>query len=321
MSNLAHKHLFAKLLIFAFLAMPACGKMDSSSKPALAPAPAPPAPVVEAPIQYSAKAQGFIDQAKFQEAIWICEDEGNERGAKALKKDLIRTLTHSSFTSRMAQAEVGGKTTKLFLDFENSVTALFKSHGGTGYSGDQVFANANSEVASYLFDQLIGFHIVPAVVVRTLETGEFGSVHYYVKDDVTPGAGLNAPNLPNMRVFDYISGNSDRHKGNWLAWIPENRIIAIDHGLAFRGKKGGLYEDGVLYLEYKWKKVDAKKSVQEFDKTKPFNFQTVDPKIRNRLKAVTDEEVITTLNPYVKEKYLEKLLERLHIVQTCLENF
>ncbi|GAB3947004.1 hypothetical protein GCM10027614_41470 [Micromonospora vulcania] len=40
-----------------------------------------------------------------------------------------------------------------------------------------------------------------------------------------------------MAVLDYVSGNTDRHMGNYLTG-PDGRLVAIDHGYSFPDSNG-----------------------------------------------------------------------------------
>jgi hypothetical protein len=52
-------------------------------------------------------------------------------------------------------------------------------------------------------------------------------------DDVAPYLkDLPYQDLTRMALFDHITGNCDRHGGNWIV-DKNNRVYAIDNGLAF----------------------------------------------------------------------------------------
>lgn len=98
---------------------------------------------------------------------------------------------------------------------------------------------ANREEAAYLLDRLLGLYLVPVSYV-TVVNGLRGSVQHYVRgrdparepDEYAPlwraAAGL----------FDFVTGQFDRHRGNWLTHPDDpDRLILIDNGLSFGRRK------------------------------------------------------------------------------------
>jgi len=55
-------------------------------------------------------------------------------------------------------------------------------------------------------------------------------------EDTHPDKKYGTPEeFQKAAIFDYLTGNSDRHEGNWL-FSPEGKMHLIDHGLTFPHK-------------------------------------------------------------------------------------
>lgn len=64
-------------------------------------------------------------------------------------------------------------------------------------------------------------------------------VYEYVRGDTADRYGGNYHDLPGyheMKIFDYLIANSDRHGGNFMIPDGERRIVAIDNGLSFHAR-------------------------------------------------------------------------------------
>ncbi|WP_433603065.1 hypothetical protein ACQPXH_15720 [Nocardia sp. CA-135953] len=91
---------------------------------------------------------------------------------------------------------------------------------------------ASRESAAYRVSETLGFDRVPPTVVRNTPQGR-GSVQRWI----TAAKSLDHDQYPRvqqeeMAVLDYVIGNTDRHKGNYLTDV-NGSIIAIDHGYSF----------------------------------------------------------------------------------------
>jgi hypothetical protein len=102
------------------------------------------------------------------------------------------------------------------------------------------FESYRSEIAAYELDKLLGLHMVPPTVERTLH-GDSGSAQMWV-DDVVPLKAQDGSSAPDpaawnrqiyrQRVFDNLVANIDRNQGNLLL-DPIWNLILIDHSRAF----------------------------------------------------------------------------------------
>jgi len=97
-----------------------------------------------------------------------------------------------------------------------------------------------SEIAAYELDKLLGMHMVPPTVERTLR-GESGSAQMWVDDVVllktkdsasAPDPAAYNRQIYRQRVFDNLVANIDRNQGNLLL-DPIWNLILIDHSRAF----------------------------------------------------------------------------------------
>jgi hypothetical protein len=98
-----------------------------------------------------------------------------------------------------------------------------------------------AEIAAYELDKLIGLGMVPPTVERHIKA-EIGAAILWVegvkswdvKHPVTgPDERAWARQLVRLKMFDQLSGNTDRNQGN-LLYDSEYHLILIDHSRAFR---------------------------------------------------------------------------------------
>lgn len=134
--------------------------------------------------------------------------------------------------------------TTLIVSFgkEGSVKGVFKPAEGElldGRANIELGTLWRNEVAaSRLNDALrpLGFDMVPMTVARTVD-GQIGSLQLFVNGarPATRSDVLDRAVAEKFKVFDYITGNSDRHIGNVLVVNREgkNLPVLIDNGLAF----------------------------------------------------------------------------------------
>lgn len=92
------------------------------------------------------------------------------------------------------------------------------------------------EYASYLVSEALGWHIVPATVIRQGPHG-IGSVQEYIEPDTDAHyftfRELYPDDLRRMALFDVITNNADRKAGHCLLGLHDRRVWGIDHGLTF----------------------------------------------------------------------------------------
>lgn len=92
---------------------------------------------------------------------------------------------------------------------------------------------AAREVAASRLNEDLGFDLVPTTARWDGPHGP-GSMQEFV-ENAGPGRAVTdypAREREQMAVLDYISGNTDRHMGNYLTG-SDGRLVAIDHGYSF----------------------------------------------------------------------------------------
>ncbi|RZT79564.1 phosphatidylinositol 3-/4-kinase [Micromonospora violae] len=92
---------------------------------------------------------------------------------------------------------------------------------------------AAREVAASRLNEELGFDLVPTTAAWDGPHGP-GSMQEFV-DNAEPDLPITdytVSEQEQMAVLDYISGNTDRHEGNYLT-APDGRLVAIDHGYSF----------------------------------------------------------------------------------------
>ncbi len=126
---------------------------------------------------------------------------------------------------------------------------------------------AAREEAAYVLDQALGFHLVPVAYQSTVR-GQSGAVLHYVsgRGVAKPVVAYSEDWLEKSAVLDYIMGQTDRAKHNWLTHPDEgDRPVLIDNGLSFPGKDTPRKFDsafvaalpGHALSESTWQAVDA----------------------------------------------------------------
>jgi hypothetical protein len=98
------------------------------------------------------------------------------------------------------------------------------------------------ERAAYEIDQMFGFDLVPPTVIRTMpgkKGGEVGSVQEWKEGDCAYLIDrwedlVDHGELQRLAVLDYVTGNMDRHEGNFIvdSTYPSTKakLWAIDNG-------------------------------------------------------------------------------------------
>lgn len=94
------------------------------------------------------------------------------------------------------------------------------------------------EVAAFEVSAFLGWDLVPPTVLRDGPLG-VGSVQRFVMHDprlhyfVLIGDDRMHPQLTRLATFDLLINNADRKGGHVLRVMDSDRIVGIDHGLAF----------------------------------------------------------------------------------------
>lgn len=111
-----------------------------------------------------------------------------------------------------------------------------------------------------VFDNILGLGIVPPVVLREVN-GEMGVVMDFVPGDVFRHSyarydDADVEEWQKLALFDWLTGNTDRHGGNYIIDKNNGKLWAIDNGLAFPERVNfapcaGLRSEPMLYVDEK----------------------------------------------------------------------
>ena len=152
------------------------------------------------------------------------------------------------------ESSVGGMNESYLIDIGGDEEAIFKPGLGenSGWLGE-----ADAEVAFYDLSEELGFEIVPPTTVRKAGTYEMAdgtianknaSLQHWVPDATTgefieDWTDISERTYSQMTLMDTLTGNYDRHAGNWL--LVDGDLIAIDNGMAFFDMADG-FETGIF---------------------------------------------------------------------------
>lgn len=103
------------------------------------------------------------------------------------------------------------------------------------------------ERAAYLLDRELGLGMVPVTVIREVFQGP-GAVSLWIGNSITEAERikqrLKPPNMADliyqqadMRIFDALIYNTDRHAENKLYTLADWQLHLIDHSRAFRNRR------------------------------------------------------------------------------------
>jgi hypothetical protein len=182
------------------------------------------------------EANGFknISIGKYQEAIWDFEIAGKKGLATKYQSELIDILNGPVLKWKKLESVASTARDNISIvfiaEFEQDVWAIFKvDKTGRGRSAN--------EVAAYKIDRLLNLRMTPYSIERKLivprkKKPVNGSLVYFIKDSKLGGSKRRIPE--DMKFFDYLINNDDRHENNWLI-RDTSEVVAIDHNLAFGG--------------------------------------------------------------------------------------
>ena len=181
-----------------------------------------------------------------QEIIWRLQEEGAVERAAELQALLLHRLEHSAV--RDMRVINGGYSEALLIELDDGLRAVFKTV-------DNYYHTFRRELLLYRFDQLIGTHIVPMTITRTI-AGKTGSLQLFIEnswsaDDIIQAKrrqlglpegyiyshrlfihALAPPSSPAVKTLRLLSLEGDENFGNYLLPLV-GRQVAIDGGRTF----------------------------------------------------------------------------------------
>ena len=144
-----------------------------------------------------------------------------------------------------------------------------------------------SEIAAYELDKLLAMNMVPPAVERRIEGDSGAAIMWLEGTRSVKETGGKVPTGPQfgrplrvMQMFDNLIGNPDRNAGNILI-DSANNVILIDHSRAFIAN----------------------------DKL-PWKFERVDAELWQKFKALTSQQVKTSLGQWLDDEAIRGLMAR-----------
>ena len=130
---------------------------------------------VELPVSIQQIYEIFIDEYKYQEAIWLLQMHGYSKEAGYIEQWLQQYM---STASAISQKVLGGGATHTYLvTLPNGIAGVFKP------KQFNPSANLNSEAGAYRLDQMLNLNIVPCTVIRKIPFfKQEGSFQYFIAD-------------------------------------------------------------------------------------------------------------------------------------------
>jgi hypothetical protein len=251
------------------------------------------------------------EEHRLRENIWVQSEDERTSDAEEATKKLMRLLCSDQYEKIDAKEILGGINQKFILKYPQHERAIFKNS----------IYDALHELAAYQIDVLLGMNVVPMTVGRIID-GEFGSLQYFVENTKAGDRhlGVNKSDQPEDKYqrkreagipefkkiyallsLDYLIYNVDRKANNWLYLPDSNRVVGIDHGIAFYSIK-----------------IETSQTYEHPNNV--FEFLKNEPHIRQRWMDVTAEELSASLKPYLNGEELEGVLYRFLWVQDLLKN-
>lgn len=165
-----------------------------------------------------------------------------------IKKDVNLTPAEKIETEE-GKSPIPNPDEKIFVSSElgeekelngSSTGARFIKLRERGKAGIFKLAGSNKERAAYVVDKFLNLNFVPATVLRNIggETGSFQEFITHAKTGIEISDNkIPQEQLKELRFFDFLIGNGDRHDRNFL--IKGKKIFAIDHHSSFWPGKWG----------------------------------------------------------------------------------
>lgn len=153
-----------------------------------------------------------------------------------------------------------------------------------------------SEIAAYELDKLLGLHMVPPAVERTI-AGETGAAIMWLASiqsvkqtgGKVPSGPIWGKSIRKMELFDNLICNKDRNAGNILIGVP-GELILIDHSRAFIT-----------------------------DKSMPWKLERVDAELWGRVTALTRDDLDRAIGAWIDRKAIDAMIERRNKMVTAID--
>lgn len=180
----------------------------------------------------------YIDLNQLNEAIWSYQRAGGEKDlikAKKLDQMLTEILTKGEIISKKYLSSGCTGAYKVQLSYilkekEYLIYAVMKK------KSEEIFANIDSERFASVLNDYLGIHLVPKTVIRKFEGEDYSLQYFWSGEARGDFFETRPPFINDLRLFDYLTNNADRHSGNYFSTGKKNicgrrsEVIGIDHG-------------------------------------------------------------------------------------------
>lgn len=168
--------------------------------------------------------------------LWELRKSGDKISLVRIKKEQGKGEEESKLSSSKitSKRELGGGINNSFMvTFEDGRKGVFKEAAvGSGRANIPSGKDSEREVAAWRIAKLVGMQdMVQPTVLATVE-GMKGMLQTWANGEMAHQAASpwDKNDLYRAAAFDYVIGNEDRHKGNWL--VEGDKLHLIDHGLS-----------------------------------------------------------------------------------------
>lgn len=144
----------------------------------------------------------------------------------------------------------GGANSSYIMEMDNGEKAVWKPRDGERTDlRDSIpeYTQYKREAAAYAVAKAIGMEdLIPPTTIREID-GKVGSMQEFTEGVVAKEVPAKIcfdgdTDLKRAAVFDYLVGNSDRHRGNWLVDLKRgDKLRLIDHGLILPNNQKDTY--------------------------------------------------------------------------------
>jgi hypothetical protein len=153
-----------------------------------------------------------------------------------------------------------------------------------------------SEIAAYELDKLLHMNMVPPAVERTVDGEQGAAIEWLPSMKSVKQSGGKMPAgavwgraTRRMLTFDALIHNPDRNAGNILIGAP-GELILIDHSRAFTD-----------------------------DTSLPRKIERVDGDLWRRIEALTREDLVRAIGPWIGDDAIDAMLERRKKMATVID--
>lgn len=239
--------------------------------------------------------------------------------AKKYEENVVRLMKTEKmdFVSPVGEGVSGAN----FVKFSDGVYGVWKPARMTEEGFNTLSGPA--EIMAYKVDRYIGWNRVPTTVIRELD-GKKGTVQLMVGN---LDKSKLLPNYPReLKMFDYLLKNNDRHGGNYLL-TKDGRIVAIDHGLSAKSRNSNGFPRDVAFEVNDYKKIlDAKfKNPMEMKQKQDYIISRLreligDKTHYTKLKLTSEKQWRSLLSPEMNSTQINDFIRRRDEVIEAVEN-